>query len=124
MQIVERKTGEVTILCPKGRLVYEDGFDAFRQALNRVLGEGCTSVLLNLDEVTYLDSAGVGLIACKYVTVRRLGGHLKLCNLHSRSHRVLNITKLLTVFESFDNEADAAKATALIKKAVAPVRKK
>jgi anti-sigma B factor antagonist len=110
MQIVERRLGDVTILRLKGRLVYEDGFEALRQALNRVLGEGCTQVLLNLDEVTYLDSAGVGLIACKYVTVRRHYGQLKLCNLHPRSHEVLNVTKLLTVFESFHNEADAVKS--------------
>jgi anti-sigma B factor antagonist len=110
MQIVECKTGDVTILRLTGRLVYEDGFDDLRQALNRVLGEGGANVLLNLDEVTYLDSAGVGLIACKYVTLSRLGGQLKLCNLHSRSHRVLNITKLLTIFESFDSEADGVKS--------------
>ena len=110
MQIAERGLRDVTILCLKGRLVYEDGFEVLRQALNRVLGKGYTKVLLNLDEVTYLDSAGVGLIACKYVTVRRHGGQLKLCNLHRRSHEVLNITKLLTIFESFDNEADAVKS--------------
>src|SRR5438093_10308149 len=110
MQIVERRLGEVMILRLNGRLVYEDGFEDLRQALNRVLGEGNTKILLNLDEVTYLDSAGVGLIACKYVTVRRHGGQLKLCNLRPRSHEVLNITKLLTIFESFDNETDAVKS--------------
>jgi anti-anti-sigma factor len=110
MEIVERRLEDVTVLRLKGRLVYEDGFEALRQALNRVLGGGCTKVLLNFDEVTYLDSAGVGLIACKYVTVRRHDGQLKLCNLHPRSHAVLNITKLLTIFESFDNEADAVKS--------------
>src|SRR5215472_16204563 len=110
MEIVECKTKDVTVLRLKGRLVYEDGFEALRQALNRVLGEGCANVLLNLDEVIYLDSAGIGLIACKYITVRRLGGDLKLCNLHRRSHKILNITKLLTIFESFDNEADAIRS--------------
>src|SRR6516225_786558 len=110
MDIVEHKMGNVTVLRLKGRLIYEDGFEALRQVLNRVLGEGCTEVLLNLDEVIYLDSAGIGLIACKYITVQRLGGHLKLCNLHRRSHRVLNITKLLTIFESFDSEADAVRS--------------
>lgn len=110
MQIVEHRIGNITVLRLKGRLVYEDGFEALRQAFNRVLGDGCIRVLLNLDGVTYLDSAGVGLVACKYVTVRRQGGELKLCNLHWRSHRVLNITKLLSIFESFDNEADAVKS--------------
>ena len=112
MQIIERRLGDVTILRLKGRLVYEDGFEDLRQALNRVLGQGDTKVLLNLDDVTYLDSAGLGLIACKYVTVCRLGGQLKLCNLQRRSHEVLSITKLLTIFESFDNEADAVRSFA------------
>jgi anti-sigma B factor antagonist len=110
MEIVEGRVGDVAILRLHGRLVYEDGYDALRQALSRVLGEGCTKVLLNLDGVTYLDSAGVGLIAYKYVTVCRHGGQLKLCNLRRASHRVLNITKLLTIFESFENEEDAVKS--------------
>jgi anti-sigma B factor antagonist len=110
MHIDERRIGDVAVLRLSGRLVHEDGFEALRQGLNRVLGHGYTNVLLNLDGVTYLDSAGVGLIACKYVTVCRHGGKLKLCNLRQRSHKVLNITKLLTIFESFDNEADAIKS--------------
>jgi anti-sigma B factor antagonist len=107
MHITERTAGDVTILDLDGRLVYGDGFEELREALSRLVGEGRVNVLLNLDRVTALDSSGVGLIACKYLTVKRNGGHLKLCNLHVRTHRVLNITKLLTVFESFDSEADA-----------------
>jgi anti-sigma B factor antagonist len=112
MEIVERRQGDVTILRLNGRLVYEDGFEALRETLNRVLGAGNTKIVLNLGDLTYLDSAGVGLIACKYATVRRHGGQLKLCNLQRRSYEVLNITKLLTIFESFDNEADAVQSFA------------
>jgi anti-sigma B factor antagonist len=107
MQIIERTVGDVTVLDLQGRLVYGDGFEGLREALSRLVGEGRVNILLNLDHVTALDSSGIGLIACKYLTVQRHHGHLKLCNLHLRTHRVLNITKLLTVFESFDSEADA-----------------
>src|SRR5260221_12517131 len=107
MQIVERTVGDVTILDLKGRLILDDGYEPLRVALNHVIGEGRRKLLLNLDRVTFLDSAGIGLIACKYVTLCRHGGQLKLCNLRTRSHEVLHITKLLTAFESFESEAAA-----------------
>ena len=78
--------------------------------INRVIGEGWRKVLLNLADVVFLDSAGVGLIACKYVTLCRHNGQLKLCHLQVRSHEVLHSTKLLTVFEAFPSEADALKS--------------
>ena len=112
MQISERPVGDVTVLDLKGRLILDDGFEPLRQALNRLIGQGRRKLLLNLDDVTYLDSAGIGLIACKYVTIHRHNGRLKLCNLHPRSYEVLNITKLLTVFESFDSEVEAIRSFA------------
>ena len=110
MRISERSAGDVTVLDLEGRLLYEEGFEQLRDALNRIIGRGDRKLLLNLDRVTSLDSAGIGLIACKYVTLKRLDGRLKLCNLRPRSYAVLNITKLLTIFESFDNEADGLKS--------------
>jgi anti-sigma B factor antagonist len=107
MQISERQVGNVTILDLSGRLILDDGFEPLREAINRLVGQGHLKVLLNFEAVTYLDSAGVGLIACKYLTLHRHGGELKLCQLHPRSYEVLNITKLLSVFESFDSEAKA-----------------
>jgi anti-sigma B factor antagonist len=112
MQISERTVDDVFILTLKGRLILDDGFEPLREALNRVIGEGCRKVLLNLADVVFLDSAGVGLIACKYITLCKHNGQLKLCNLHARSHKVLNTTKLLTVFETFSSEADALKSFA------------
>jgi anti-sigma B factor antagonist len=107
MDIVERTRGHVTILDLKGHLVWEDGCQQLRARLNRLAAERKVNVVLNMDAVDYLDSAGVGLIASKYVTMQRHGGRLKLCQLHPRSYRVLDITKLLTIFESFDKEDDA-----------------
>jgi anti-sigma B factor antagonist len=110
VKIGQRTVENVTILDLEGRLVAEDGFEPLRQTLNRLIADGRTNVLLNMDRVIYLDSAGIGLIACKYVTLNRHNGHLKLCNLHLRSHEVLNVTKLLTVFEAFDSESDAIRS--------------
>jgi anti-anti-sigma factor len=110
MQISVRAVGDVTIFDLEGRLILDDGFEPLRVALNRAIGEGQRKILLNLAAVTFLDSAGIGLIACKYVTLCRHNGQLKLCNLRSRSHEVLHITKLLTVFEAFASEADALKS--------------
>ena len=107
MQIYERTVGDVTIFDLEGRLILDDGFEPLRVALNRVIGVGQRKLLLNLAGVAFLDSAGLGLLVCKFVTLCRLNGHLKLCNLHSHSHEVLRTTKLLTVFETFESEADA-----------------
>jgi anti-sigma B factor antagonist len=93
MRISERAVGDVTVLDLEGRLTLDDGFEPLRQTLNRLIGEERRQLLLNLDGLTYLDSAGVGLIACKYVTICRRGGQLKLCALHTRSYEVLRITK-------------------------------
>jgi anti-sigma B factor antagonist len=107
MKISERTVGDVSIFDLDGRLILDEGFEPLRAALSHAIGEGRLKVLLNLAGVTFLDSAGIGLIACKYVTMHRLSGQLKLCNLRAHSHEVLRTTKLLTVFESFDDEADA-----------------
>ena len=107
MRISARRVGDVTVLDLDGRLIFDDGFEPLREKLSEVIGNGETNVLLNFDRVSYLDSAGIGLIACKYVTMKRLGGQLKLCNLRPRTHDILNITGLLAVFESFPTEKEA-----------------
>jgi len=112
MEIAERTVDDVAILDLNGRLILDDGFEPLREVLNRLVGTGCRKILLNLEGLTYLDSAGIGLIACKYVTLHRHNGDLKLCNLHARASEVLGVTKLLTVFESFSSEEDALRSFA------------
>lgn len=106
MQISERTIGDVTILDLKGRFI-EDHDNRFMDTMNRLVREGRRKVLLNFDEITYIDSAGLGMLVAKYVTLNKRGGDLKLCKLHRRSFRVLDITRLLSIFESFDSEAEA-----------------
>ena len=105
MQITERMVGDVTVLDLKGRFVEERG-DDFRETMNRLIKSGVRKVLLNFDEITYVDSAGLGMIVSKYITLNKRDGHLKLCNLQKRSFRVLDITRLLTIIESFDSETE------------------
>ena len=112
MQIVERAIGDLTILDLKGRLVAGDGDDLFRDTINRLVQLGRRKVLLNLDEVPYIDSGGLGVLVSKYITLRKSNGQLRLYNLSPRSFRVLEITKLLTVFDAFDSEADGIKSFA------------
>jgi len=110
MEIVERTVSEVTVLDLQGRLVAGDGDQALIDAVNALVRNGCRNVLLNLAKVVYLDSAGVGAIVSKYITLRSRGGDLKVCHLRDRSFRVLNVTKLLTVIESFSSEASAIRS--------------
>jgi anti-sigma B factor antagonist len=110
MEIVQRVVGDVTILDLKGRFVYDDHDDSFRETINTLVRQGVRKVLLNLDGVTYIDSAGLGMMVSKFITIHKRDGQMKLCNLHPRSFRVLDITKLLTVFKSFDSEAEAIKS--------------
>jgi anti-anti-sigma factor len=107
MHITEREVRGVTILDLDGRFVAEDGVESFNQRMNALSRTPRSRIVLNFAGVTYLDSAGVGAIAWKYVTTRKRDGDVKLLNLRPRSFEVLNSTRLLTVLQSFDSE-DAA----------------
>jgi anti-sigma B factor antagonist len=109
MEISEQTVGDVIVLHLKGRFV-EDPANDFMQRMNAIVRSGRRKVLLNLDDVTYVDSAGLGMLVSKFVMLDRQDGKLKLCNLHRRSFRVLDITRMLTIFESFDS-VDAAIAS-------------
>lgn len=104
MTLKERRVGDVSILDLKGRLVLEDGDDLLRDRINDLVSEGRVKIVVNLHDVTYVDSCGVGVLIAKYVSVRKKGGDVKLLHLTSRSQRVMEISKLLTVFETFDSE--------------------
>ena len=110
MKIVEREVGDVTILDLKGKILIGEGDDALRDAVTRLTDGGKTRILLNLADVPYVDSAGLGEIVRCYTTVSRKGGRLKLINLTKKIQDLLAITKLLTVFETYDTEQEAIKS--------------
>src|SRR6266850_8075280 len=110
MQIEERSTGDVTILDLKGRMTMGEGDELLKDKINSLILQGRKKLVLNLEGVPYVDSAGLGEIVRTYTTVSRQGGSLKLVNLTKRITDLLAITKLLTVFETFDQEADAVRS--------------
>jgi anti-sigma B factor antagonist len=110
MQIEERVVGNVTILDLKGKITLGEGDEVLKDKINSLIQQDRKKILLNLENVPYIDSAGLGEIVRTYTTVSRQGGQLKLVNLTKRITDLLSITKLLTVFETFDAEQDALKS--------------
>ena len=110
MQIDERQAGDVTILDVKGKLTLGAGDEVLKDKINSLVQQGRRKVVLNLEGVPYIDSAGLGEIVRTYTTISRQGGSLKLLNLTKRITDLLSITKLLTVFETYDSEADAVRS--------------
>jgi anti-anti-sigma factor len=110
MQIVERRIGDVTILQLIGRLELEDGDVALRDAVNRLVEGGRVKLVLDMKEVTRLDSAGIGMLVSKYLTTRRGGGTLKILHPTERTDHLMDITKLTTVFEIFEDEEAAVRS--------------
>jgi anti-sigma B factor antagonist len=107
MRITRRNIGGVTILDLAGKLVLGDGDLLLRQHVNELAAHGRLQIVLNLHDVTYIDSAGVGMMVAKYLTVRRAGGDLRLLHLGARSRHVMTITRLTSVFETFESEQAA-----------------
>lgn len=107
MEIVERTVNDVTVLDLKGKMTLGEGDELLKDKINSLLAAGKKKLLLNLESVPYIDSAGLGEVVRTYTTVSRQGGSLKLLNLTKRIEDLLSITKLLTVFDTFDSEAEA-----------------
>jgi len=107
MKIVERQVKDVVILDLHGKILIGEGDEALRNAVARLVQTGKKKILLNLAEVPYVDSAGLGEIVRCYTTVSRESGRLKLVNLTKKIQDLLAITKLLTVFETYDSEEQA-----------------
>jgi len=105
-----RQAGEVTIVDVSGRIVLGEESAALRALIGDLLKNGQKKILLNLADVNYIDSAGLGHLVSTFTSVRRQGGELKLLNLTNKVHDVLQITRLYTVFDISDNEAAAVKS--------------
>ena len=107
LNINERQAGDVTILDMDGKITIGEGSVALRSAIRRLLEEGKKKILLNLGQVGYIDSSGIGELVSSYTAISNAGGQLKLLNLTQKLQDLLGITKLLTVFDVYDNESDA-----------------
>src|SRR5580693_6626245 len=107
LNIKERQSGEVTVLDLSGKVTIGEGSVQLREAVRKLLDDGKKKILLNLGDVAYVDSSGIGELVSSYTTTNNQGGQLKLLNLTKKIQDLLMITKLLTVFETFDNEQAA-----------------
>lgn len=113
MDIQQREVRGVVILDLFDRFVLEDGVNGFVERMNALIRRGRKRILLNFASVTYLDSAGVGAIAWKFVTAKQQNCDVKLLNLRPKSFTVLETTKLLTIIKAFESEDEAIESFAL-----------
>jgi anti-anti-sigma factor len=107
MKATVRNAGDVTVLDLDGKITIGGGDVQLRQLVEQSLDAGHTKLLLNLKAVTHVDSAGIGEMVGCYTTVTRRGGRMKLINLPAKINDLLQVTQLITVFDVFDNEAEA-----------------
>ena len=107
MEIEQRPSGDVVILDLKGKLTIGSGDELLKDKIHSLMQQGYRKLLLNLAEVPYVDSAGLGAIVSGYTTVSREGGSLRLLGLTSRIQDLLSITKLLTIFDTYESESEA-----------------
>lgn len=110
LSIAERPAGDVVVLVLKGELTLDDGDLKMGRRVDELLKKGRNKILLDMAGVSYIDSAGVGMLAAEYKIVHAKGGALRLLNLAKQSHRLLATMKLMTVFEVFEDEALAIKS--------------
>jgi len=110
LRIDSREVSHVTILDIQGRIVLGDEIDLLRDAVRKLIADGKKKIILNLAQLDYIDSSGVGELVGAFTTVRNAGGELKLLNLTQKVHDILYVTKLYTVFDIRDDEFTAVKS--------------
>ena len=110
VKLTSRQVGDVTVIDAAGRITLGEGASAFRDMIRDLAAKGNKKILLNLSEVSYIDSSGIGEMVSGYTTVTNNGGQLKLLGLSKRVKDLLQITKLYTVFEAYEDEAEAVRS--------------
>ena len=110
MKSITRQVNGITIVDLSGRITLGEGSVMLRDMVRDLVTKGQRKILLNLGDVTYIDSSGIGELVSAFTTVRNQGGELKLLNLTKKVHDLLQITKLYTVFDVKDDEANAVKS--------------
>ena len=110
VKLTSRQVGDVTVIDAAGRITLGEGASAFRDLIRDLSAKGNKKLLLNLSEVSYIDSSGIGELVSGFTTVTNHGGVLKLVGLNKRVKDLLQITKLYTVFEAHEDEAQAIRS--------------
>jgi len=112
VKLSTRQVGDVSVVDVAGRITLGEGSSALRDLMREMVGKGQKKILLNLGDVSYIDSSGIGELVSGFTTVTNNGGELKLLNLNKRVKDLLQITKLYTVFDVHEDEAGAIRAFA------------
>lgn len=112
VKLTSRQVGDVTVIDAAGRITLGEGASTFREKIRELVNNNSKKILLNLSDVTYIDSSGIGELVSGFTTVTNSGGQLKLIGLSKRVKDLLQITKLYTVFEAFEDEAQAVRSFA------------
>lgn len=110
VKLTTRQVGDVTVVDAEGRITLGEGASAFRDLIRDLVSKGNKKVLVNLADVSYIDSSGIGELVSGFTTVANSGGTMKLLNLNKRVKDLLQITKLYTVFEVHDDEASGVRS--------------
>jgi anti-sigma B factor antagonist len=112
VKLNSRQVGDVTVIDVAGRITLGEGSSAIRETMRDLSAKGNKKILLNLSEVAYIDSTGIGELVAGFTTVANDGGTVKLLGLTKRVKDVLLVTKLYTIFEVFEDEAEAVRSFA------------
>ena len=110
LKITNREVDGVSVVQMEGRIVLGEESNALRESVKSLLADNKKKIVLNMDNITYIDSAGLGTLVAAFHSARGQGATLKLCNLGQKFQEVLQVTKLMTVFEVFDSEAAAVQS--------------
>src|SRR5689334_745543 len=110
VNIEERRIGRVTVLDITGKLTIDQAAQHLKDKMNSLIAQQRIHVVVNLGNVPYIDSGGLGQLVASYGSVMKAGGAMKLLNVGARNHDLLSITRLVTLFESFDSEAEAVRS--------------
>ncbi len=110
LHLTPRDSGAITVVDASGRIILGEGSATLRKTIRQLLDEGHNKILLNLADVDYIDSSGIGELVSAYTAVRSKTGELKLLHLTKKVHDLLQITKLFTVFEVFSDEGTAVRS--------------
>jgi anti-sigma B factor antagonist len=113
LSIVERQLDDVTVLALTGQILIDDGDLAFGRKIRDLIERGHVEIVVDLGGVTYIDSSGVGMLVGKLKAVREKGGDIRLLHVTTRGQRLFGMLKILTVFEVFEDEAQAVRSFAV-----------
>ena len=107
LNISNKQVGDVSVVALKGRIVLGEGSSALRERIKSLVGDGKKKIVLNMENVTYIDSAGLGTLVAAHISAKKQGAALFLSDLGNKFHEALQITRLLTVFNVYATEAEA-----------------